>query len=323
VPYHGRNQDEEYQMSRINPETLQQARSLKKWSLKDLSEKSGVNQQSIHRIEKGNKKHNRKIVIERLAKALKISEEELTGNVRLRSNQSEKDETDELLTLLSQSQLNLRVSDLSRNALSLAATHYRVNHSQIVEIAPFLFCWAAEQSLKLRRDRLAEIDKANEELAQLQPSHIHAANFVNVRSEQPLEAERLSVEKNDLFGTSIDGDAYTFLPDDYDEAMDNPFAVFLRNLTKDCGELAAFEKWDPESSPTYTVCRSAAVKLVGGDTLAADEILNGDVSLHKLPKDLRGTGKGEARATWVYDELEAKRAKMLKRIDIASIDLDI
>lgn len=310
-------------MSRINPETLQQARSLKKWSLKDLSEKSGVNQQSIHRIEKGNKKHNRKIVIERLAKALKISEEVLTGNVPLRSNQSEKDETDELLTLLSQSQLNLRVSDRARNALSLAATHFGVNLSKIVEIAPFLFCWAAEQSLKLRRERLAEIDKANAELARLQTSHIHAANFMNARSEGPLDAERLSIEKNDLFGTSIDGDEYTFLPDEYNEAVDNPFAVFLRNLSKDCGDLAAFEEWDPESSPTYTVCLSTAVKLVGGDTLAADEIQTGDVPLHKLPKDLRGAGKGEARANWVYDELAAKQSKMMKRTGINTNDLDI
>lgn len=221
---------------------------------------------------------------------------------------------DEIDELLSSSQLNLRVSDRTRNAHSLTAYRYGVTHAQIVEIAPLLFCWAAEQSLKRRRERLASIDKANDELARLQPSHLHAANFVNARSEGPLNAERQSVEKNDVFGKLIDGDGYeSYLPDEYDEAEQNPFAVFLNGLTKELDDLATFANWDPDYSPEYTVCRAKAVEYVAGDNEAADEILGGNVPLHKLPKELREKGKGEARATWVRNEAAARQKKISER----------
>ena len=245
-------------MRRINSEILRSAREEKNWSLEDLAKRSRINAQTIHRIEKGDQKHNRQNVIDALARALGIPEDQLTGLVATSPPEKESDEID---GLLSSSQVNLRVSNRARNALSLTASHYGVTHAQIVEIAPLLFCWAAEQSLRKRREHLAEVEAANQKLEQLCPPHLHAAAFANSISENPLYAERRSIKNNDLFGTSIDGDGYeSYLPDDYAEATDNPFAVFLRGLTEELGNLATFSEWDPNHSVEYTVCRSKAVE---------------------------------------------------------------
>jgi transcriptional regulator with XRE-family HTH domain len=310
-------------MTRIDPKVLRAERERKDWSLEDLARRSGVDAQSIHRIEKGGQRSNRRTVIENLTRALGVSEDFLTGAAAPSVPEKEMDEIDELS---SSSQLNLRVSNRTRNALSLTANRYGVTHAQIVEIAPLLFCWAAEQSLRQRRDRIAEIEQKNHELAQLGPSHLHAAAFANQRSEGTLRAEAQSVENNDLFGKLIDGDGYeSYLPDDYEEATKNPFTVFLCGLTGELGELATFVEWDPDSSPEYTVCRPTVVKYVAGDNEAADEILDGYLTFHKLlkqlPKELREEGKGAARAKWVRDEVAARRKEISQRLNLTGLGI--
>lgn len=302
-------------MPRINPNVLRQERERKQLSLDDLARRSGIDRQSIHRIEQGDKKRNRNDVVEKLARALGVSADALCNVKTLSMPEKGTEEIDELL---SSSQLNLRISDRSRNALALVASRYKITLAEIVEISPLLFCWVAEESLKQRRERLVEIERKNNELWLLQPSHLHAAGFANQRSENLLQAERQSIEQNDIFGKSVDGDDYeSFLPESYEEAIDNPFAVFLRNLTEKMESLATFEEWEPESSPKYLVCRSKVVEYVAGDEVAADEILDGSVLLHKLPKELREKGMGEARAKWVHDEA----ATRLKRLGINPSDL--
>jgi transcriptional regulator with XRE-family HTH domain len=301
-------------MSRINPEILRTERERKGWSLGDLARRSGIDAQSIHRIEKGGQKHNRKKVIADLARALGVYEDSLTVTASPPLPEEGVDESEELL---SESQMNVRVSNRARNAFALVADRYGVSHAQIGEIAPLLFCWAAEQSLKGRRDRLAEIDKMNAELWQLKARHLHARAFDNYVAEATLEAERQSIAKNDVFGINISGDEFdSFLPENYSEATDNPFSDFLRGLTAELGDLATFAEWDPDDSPEYTVCGSRVVEYLAGDREAADEVLEGYVLLHKLPKELREEGKGEARAKWVRDDVASRRKKISARINL-------
>lgn len=306
-------------MARINPEIVRAEREKRGWSIDDVARKSGIDRQSIHRIEKGSKKRNRGDVIKALARAFGISEDLLTGTVAPTSPVKELDELDELFL---ESQLNLRVSNRARNALSLAASRYGVTYAQIIEIAPLLFCWAAENSLNRRRERLATIARNSVELQQIAVLHLHARAFNNYRAEETLEAERRSIEANDIFGRLIDGNQFdSYLPEDYSEAKDNPFATFLCDLVKGMGDLADFGEWDPNYSPEYTICRSKVVEYVAGDTEAADEILDGSVSLHKLPKELREKGKGEARAKWVRDEAAARQKKISERIKLSDLGL--
>ena len=56
----------------------------------------------------------------------------------------------------------IRIATSPRNALTLVSRRYGIEPSQIVELAPFLFLWAAEASLRQRRERIAEVERAYE-----------------------------------------------------------------------------------------------------------------------------------------------------------------
>lgn len=295
-------------MSRINPEVLRSEREKKKWSIDDLAKRSRVDRQSIHRIENGSKQRNRNDVIEKLAKALGISAELLTGASAPTTSVENFEKAD---VLFERSQLNLRVSNQARNALFLASLKYRVTQSQIVEIAPLLFCWAAKQSLKRRADRLDAIKRNAEELWSLSASHLAGRVFDNWNAMGTIEAELNSIGDEDLFGTMISGDGLvSFLAEEYDEATENPFANFIEDLATEIGEDVSFNSWSPLRSPKYYVCKSLANRVAGGDEVATDEILEGGAPLHKIADkpDFFKLSK-EERAKLARDEASASREK--------------
>lgn len=291
-------------MNRIHPEVLRAERERKGWSLKDLARRSRVDAQSIHRIEKGDQKRNRKKVISDLAKALGVSEGFLTGADSTPQTESKSADTDETF---SESQLNLRVSDGSRNALALVARRYGVSHAQIVEIAPLLFLWTAEKSLQQRRVRLSEVEQKYEELDRIGGAfpHLHARAFTNMNAEETLKAEADSIEARDIFGTQIvDYGHLPCLRDNYEESEDNPMTMFLKELVGELGDVAEFGWWYSDSSPYYSICKEEVLNFVGGDKKAADRIHSGHAPLHKLPKELRESGKEVQRAEWARKQGE-------------------
>lgn len=322
-------------MRKINSRVLQEVRETKGLSHATLADASRINVKTIKRIESGKFPRNRDNVIKSLARALGISESELTSpqyspskprklqqtNNSANADKSEmepKNENDELNDIFRQSQLNARVSDRARNALSLAAARYKVSLSQIVEIAPLLFCWAAEKSLEQRQQVIDNIKQKNDELASFQQSHLHPTGFMfHNRSEAIFDSEQKSINLNDIFGKLIDRDGYeSYLPDDYDEAKNNPFSAYLRKLTESLKDATAlegceiFEEWDPDDSPNYSVCQSTALSYVANDNEAAECILEGSVPLHKIPKELKEKNKGEERAKWIREEAAARFPKI-------------
>lgn len=308
-------------MRRINPTALRIARDKKGLSLEKLADRSRIDKQSIFRIESGKLKRNGKTVVENLSKALGITEDELCASSNSGAPEVKEEELDELL---SSSQLNLLVSDRARNALSLSAARYKVSLSQIVEIAPLLFCWAAEKSLEQRQKVIDAIKQKNIDLASIEQSHLHPTSFMfHNRSEAIFDAEQKSVNLNDIFGKLIDGDGYeSYLPDDYDGARNNPFATYLRKLAENLNDATVlegceiFEEWDPDGSPNYNVCQSTALSYVANDEIAAVYILEGYVPLHKIPKELREKNKGEERAKWIRDKAAARLPKFDIEIDL-------
>jgi transcriptional regulator with XRE-family HTH domain len=308
-------------MRRINPITLRVARSQKGLSLDKLADRSRIDKQTIYRIESGKLKRNGNTVIEKLSRALGVTEEELCSSEIATTSELGTEEVDQLLR---SSQLNLRVSDRARNALSLTAARYKVSLSQIVEIAPLLFCWAAEQSLQQRQKVIDDIKQKNVDLASVEQSHLHPTGFMfHNRSEAIFDAEQKSVNANDIFAKLVDGNSYeSYLPDDYDEAKNNPFANYLRKLTvnlKDANVLEGceiFEEWDPDGSPNYSVCQSTALIYVANDTEAAERILEGYVPLHKIPKELREKNKAEERAKWIREDASDRSSKLDIELDL-------
>ncbi len=323
-------------MRTINSKVLQEVRETKGFSQTTLAEASGINTKTIKRIESGKFPNNRDNVIKNLARALGISESELTNpkfspskptklqqpadstNVD-ESEMALKQQYDRINDILHQSQLNLRVSDRARNALSLTAASYNVSLSQIVEIAPLLFCWAAKKSLEQRQQTIEAIKLKNQELDQLQQNQTPHLGFrYPHQSDDIIRSEQRSIDKDDIFGITIDGDDISsHLPDDYDEARNNPFAEFLRKLTENLAvpklleDSKIFEEWDPKGSPDYTVCHLKALHYLAGDKEAAEWIINGYIPLHKIPKELRENsgGEGRARADWINSEIAAHHKK--------------
>jgi hypothetical protein len=197
-------------------------------------------------------------------------------------------------------QLNVRVSREARNALSLVTMRYRVQPSQVVELAPFLFSWAAEASLRHRRERLKQLEDAAETLQKLERDTFDIS-FVDIEppdsphflTEQIMRENR-SIELEDLFGEFKQED-----PDFYlDVNAIDPFTAFLWNLVADFPDIS-FEGWFPEGSPSYEVCPETAAQLFGGNRDVAAIILKGFVSLSEIPKEIRRPEMVKERVEWV------------------------
>ena len=106
----------------------------------------------------------------------------------------------------------------------LPSVRYNISQQQIVELAPFLFCWAAEASLRQRRDKIMQVERAYENVGNLEQElpHLPASNFAY---SEVIAVERQSIENRDLFAIRIkNGD--TFLEGTFSRFsdMDNPLS---------------------------------------------------------------------------------------------------
>jgi len=286
-------------MSHINPATLKQLRARKGWNLDELAHRSGVDRQTIHRIESGKQAKSRRTTIERLAKAFQTEAKALGED--LQDEESGFGPT-------RKSQVTIRMSNEIRNALNLVAMRYDIKPASIVHMAPLLFLWAAEESLKRRREKLAELStrySAVESIAGF--DHLDRLLTCNWRGEEVMEAERRSITRGDIFGRTIPDD---HLSQGYEESEQNPMAVFLAGLIADLKGLAEFEHWSPYwDEPGYTLGHVEVSRLVGDDEDAIHHILHGNVGLHEIPRETRESGP-EHVAAWVNERGEAYWAEL-------------
>jgi hypothetical protein len=183
-----------------------------------------------------------------------------------------------------------------------------------MELAPLLFCWVAEMSLRARRERLTKLEQAYQAAATLEEEAPHLPKSDLGMTERCIAAESDSISSHDIFGMCFDDEAFgdqPFFPNLDD--TENPFAVFLAKLVEDIADVASFEGFSPTDYPIYKVCPAEARTLVGGDENLAEHILNGVARLREMPKDLRYenfTSKNEDRAAWVRTQEEKFLARM-------------
>lgn len=291
-------------MSKINPAMLKQLRARKGWTLDELAEKSRVNRQTIHRIETGKQIANRRTTVERLAKALQTDADVLAGDSVDASSGFE---------AARKSQMNVRISDDARNALALVAMRYQVKTTSIIHLAPLLFLWAAEESLKRRQQQLEQLAIQYRAVESFEGfTHLNGLLTCNWRGDEVMEAERRSIAKRDIFGRTIPDEQ---IREGYEESEHNPMAVFLSNLVAGLGGLADFEHWSPHwDQPGYTLGFEEASALVGGDEDAIRHIIHGNVGLHEIPREAREAG-AERVADWVRQRGEAYWAEISEALD--------
>ena len=294
-------------MFQIDPSVLKKLRDDRGLTQDKLAKKSKIDKQTISRLERGERKQTRQRIVEALCAVFKVDAAALAGEVPVPKQQPQ-DHPWEL-----KSQLNVRVDNAVRNALLLVASRYNIRASQIIELAPFVFLWAAEESLRRRRDRLAELECRLSEAEKLRDQFPHLSHKVGYfpAADDAIAAEKKSIEARDLFGLIIGGaDFDDALREDFEEDTQNPLVVFLRDIAEQFGNVAEFERWYPFSSPDYRICPDEAAELVGGDRERADEILCGSVALHEMPKEIREADLTGDRAKWVKSKAEETRKRI-------------
>jgi transcriptional regulator with XRE-family HTH domain len=299
-------------MQTIIGEVLKKLREAKGWSQATLAEKTQqgrlpkIDKQTISRLERRKDTKSRSRTVQQLARALGVLPRVLTGEAP-----PPETGTDQIPKNL----LRTPISDSHRNALHLVAFKYNVAIHQIVELAPFLFCWAAEANFQQRQKTLQRVINAYEAAREVEKTieHIPEGRPHDETLEAIIKAETESIERDDLFGFALteDPDIGGGSPN-----FDNPFELFLRRLAEDVGAAITFEYLSPFDTPQYRVCAKEAAFIVNGDTDLASDILDGQVSLNELPQDLNITnlGKEAERAEWVRARVQEYREGIERRI---------
>jgi transcriptional regulator with XRE-family HTH domain len=284
-------------MKKIDGCTLRKLREAKGWTQEDLAKKTTrIDKQTISRLERGERSTTRQGTIELLASVLRVEPGVLTGERPMPEVGRRVD---------TRSKLEVRIAAAPRNALHLVADRYRVERSQIVELAPYLFLCAAEASQRRRRKLAEDARKALDDLEACARQLPHLPGL----SEHAYQTDALcsddeSTNRRDLFGRSIELVEVAF---DFDEETDNPFTVYLRKIGEQCDGAAKFERWSGSGVPQYRVCPDEAAELVGGDQDRAEEILTGQAALNEMPKEIRQPEMTDKRAEWVRLQAEEYR----------------
>jgi transcriptional regulator with XRE-family HTH domain len=287
-------------MAWVNPIILKTLRRRRGWSQERLAEMAKVNKQTISRIERGEPENPRENTIKRLAHALGAEPAQLT----LEAVTPESDHSEPVRRARPS---GFGVSKNANNFLYLISERYLVRPWQVMELAPLLFCWAAEMSLHERRRRLTKLEEACQAARVLEKGmpHLPPPNFIY--SEEKIAAESRSIDAHDIFGMCFGDDDFSEGPShSLGDGEDNPFAVFLAKLVEQISDVATFEGFSPIDYPCFEVCREEALEIVGGDETLADRILSGVVNLYEMPKDLQGiVGRTTDRAAWVQAQADA------------------
>jgi transcriptional regulator with XRE-family HTH domain len=277
----------------IEPQRLKQVRKARGLTQEELARKAKLNKQTVYRLETA-VGSVRQANLEKLARSLDVAPEVLTGEAQLPEMNLPALSAEEAAY-----QLNVRVDAAVRNSFELVARQYRVSVAKVAQLAPLCFVMLAEASLRDRRRKLTEYEEALGRVGDLGAGFARLPTLANpYEQEQAVEAERESIAHNDLFAEDVT-DPWI----DADTADDeNPFERFLKALAARTGEVTVTAVGPAETD--YTVCRSTAMGLVGGDEEVADWLLSGEVPIHRIPKGLKSVND---RKDWMRENRIAVR----------------
>jgi DNA-binding Xre family transcriptional regulator len=304
---------------RVDPERLNAAMARKGLSVKGLVRKASsgghkISERTISRLRSGKEAGGvRRQNIEALAAALDIQPGILTGE--LPAPDVDPPES----PFFPETRWNIRLPTAIRNAYSLVAIRYRVPAARIVELAPLVFLFMAEQSLASRRQRLKEMREAYAARTELawQARYLPLDVAFDSALEDIYKAEQSSIDKRDLFAEALLDDerlSTAQFYEDYDTDEHNPFAAFLRALAVELEALEAPIEVDKVSRDRaqYKLCREHALALADGDEALADDILDGSLPLHELPSEFRRSDTTTARLEW-FRQKAAERHEALRQ----------
>lgn len=296
-------------MAKIIPLVLKTLRKRKGLSQARLAEKSKLNKQTIWRLENGedSQEETRSRTITDLAKALSTEESVLTGQAPLPEGQ------DDDGPFPAVSKLSFPISTDARNALYLMSRRYNVPQQTIVELAPLLFAWAAEASLRQRKDRLDRAEAALNAMKEADRTleHLQPSSFEEL--EDKIEQEKQALRYQDIWGMSTEYNEWSG-----DPWFESPFGVFVAGLAKEIGEDTTFEEFSNDGVAIYRLYPKEAEEFMGDPELG-DAVMRGHIALHQMPREFADILNPEAekkRAEWARSKLDELKRRWLQ--DIAS-----
>jgi transcriptional regulator with XRE-family HTH domain len=280
-------------MSKIDPSVLKRLRASKGWSQDQLAENTKfgrnpkIDKRTISRLEQGKQTNTRGRTIHQFARVFGVELAVLTGEAPIPDGKRQDQPA---------SESTIQISAHARNALHLIYERYHVRQWQIVEMAPFLFCWAAEASLRQRLSRIEQLERTCRTVKdqERQVEYLRLSDSSDL--EEKIEAEKVSIRDRDLFGYQIDDAGFANFKHEWTE---NPFARFLSDLVEGFDDVITFDGFSSIDYPNYSVCPEEAERLVGGDKTLADRILSGIVALNEMPAEVRESFNSATRADWV------------------------
>jgi hypothetical protein len=121
-------------------------------------------------------------------------------------------------------------------------------------------------------------------------AHLQKAIMPGDRCADVIADEARSIEANDILGWQVDGAGYC-------EDEENPFARYLQECSEALPTLVKLEDFSVDRT-RYEVCRDDVQALTANDELLTKLLIDGDIPLHEMPRDLFDFNKVEQRLEW-------------------------
>ena len=296
--------------ARIDPSrvrTLMERKGIR--SARKLAEKLGGSERTVRRLLRGELSVNaRALRVDRLASVLDVEPGVLTGEEPMPED-AERDPHDGGESV----RLNVKIGAAAYNALILNVLRYGVAPKTQVELAALLFHIVAQRSLRHRREALAKIYSALEELEKLgetEAAHLPKPSIQGSFVEDAYCVEEESIEAEDIF-------AEKYAPETYYPDAPNPFQAEIERLASGLSGCSIVEAG--KDRVMYLINPEQALRLAAGDKDLADAILQGFFSVAGLRQSL-GDEKTEERVAELHRRLEEYRRRFLKLLNLPEED---
>ena len=301
---------------RVDADRLKTLRKGRRLTRPELAKRSEVAIRTVQRLENEPEhcQKTREDTVNRLAKALGVEAGVLTKELPMPEPDGASAPAPERV------QIGAQISPKARLAYDLVRRRYGVSATEIINMAPLFFTLLAEGSLAWRRRKTEEANETRDRLEQTDGFWRGSLVSGLVVIDEGLGAEEASIDKADLFGEHLFGDASsTLMEDRFDPTKDNPFVSYLRSLKN---ELAVPSVVDVDRGdltlapqfrfPDYDISTDELDGIANGSEKAKWALETGYARLSEIPEELQEEDAGEKRAKWLEDRLPDVYSRLLE-----------
>ena len=190
-------------------------------------------------------------------------------------------------------------------------------------MAPLFFVLLAEGSFAWRREKLRQLNEAivrMKEIGKMREKSIGHLSYTNCAdvAENALSFEKESIDKADLFGEHLPGEAHDFR---YDPSRENPFADYMRWFADGLENPGIVKITSGELKPglggfpDYEICGEGLDKIAGDSQKARQALKDGAVRLSDIPEELVAEHSIDERVEWLENREDEARVRLQNLFD--------